>query len=196
MDRLDTAMRLVTHIDDQLREVVVDEQRLAEAIRDSEQQLAYLREQAEEDASTLDTTRLARRLQRHGRLLRFAGKFEQATGAKHEAIQIWRRCDRRRAHFLCRLQAATIRFEADDAQTGLEAATRLAEELDDHTEVYLDMLEELLGKCHFGCANFQQAKNHLENALEVRRQRGNERHIRRTQQMIERVEQLMTSGNG
>lgn len=189
-------MRLITHIDDRLREVVSDQQRLAEALRDSEQQLVYLREQVEQDASTLNTTRLARRLQRHGRLLRFAGDFDRAADAKREAIRIWRRYDRRRAYFLCRLQAATIRFEAGDAQEALQAATRLEDELDDRTEVYRDMLEELFGKCHFGGANFQRAKNHLENALDIRRQRGNERHIRRTREMIECVEHLMTSGKG
>ncbi len=179
-------MRIETRLDDNLRECPVDSARLRQAVQESSTELSHLRSQT--DASTLSTTRLGRRLQRHGRYRRLQGRFDDALSLKDEACKIWSDCERRKAHFLCQLQKSVILFEARRIEAALDAAEMLETRLDDETAVYRDMVAEALGKCHFGGGDRRRAVEYLEEALDIRLQRGNERHIERTRHLIDIVE--------
>ena len=180
-------MRIVTDIDEQLRRVPRDPRKVREALEESREQLEYLRERVRQDATTLNTTRLGRHLQRHGRLLRFAGRRSEAVDCKTKAIEIWREYGRERAHFLCRLQRCAIRGEAGDVDQALDELVMLRKQLDERTGVYRDMLEETLGTCHYRCGDYARALEALGRALQIRRQRGNQRHIEDTQRIIDVV---------
>ncbi len=180
-------MRLATDINQKLFEVATNRTRLEEVIADSEKRLAYLRKLADDESSTLNTTRLGRRLQRHGRYLALADDHRAAIEAKDEAIEIWERHDRRRAHFLCRLQRASIRCRAGEPDRARSAVEQLAEEIDETTGVYIDIVDETLARCWHALGDGHRALEYLEAALAVRIERGNRNHIDQTRRMMATV---------
>lgn len=170
-----------TTLDEKLRDQPTDESLLEEALAEEQRKVSSLRLTAKDDPSELNTTRLGRQRQRQSEYLRLAGRLDEAREAIEEAISIWEKYGRHRAFFLARLKRAVLTANTDALQD-------LLDEMDEETAVYEDFLHEAMGRVHMLRGEVEEAHLHLLKALEIRRVRGNDRHIAQTKEMLAIVE--------
>lgn len=177
--------KIPTIFDEFLREIPTDADLLARALGACEHDIRLLRQMVHDDPSELNTTRLGRVLQRYGEYLRLAGRGPEALQAKDEAIEIWAKYGRQRAHFLARMQRATIQAEGGTPELAITALQELGTELDPKTMLYADFLQESLGRAYLASHLPEKAIEHLESALELRQKKGNQRHIDHTLELLQ-----------
>lgn len=178
---------LKTYLDEKLMEKAEDPALLQKLLSKTQADILYLRKVFAESPDEENETRLGRMLQRHGTYLRLSGEFQAARDAKHEAIAIWKKYDRRRAHFLARFQLALIEIPAGAPEKTVRAIEELLTEIDEKTLLYQDFLFEGLGRAYFRLQHFHQAGDALQKALELRKIRGNQRHVQETLEALEQV---------
>ena len=182
-------MRLTTHIDVSFRERADDPERLAEARREKRADLEELRASLAETSDELEVTRLGRVLNRLSEYAKLAGDDEQALEYGREALEIWRDLDRDRAAFLARLRCVEIQFflgERDEALGGLDALVERTQS--ERFEVYRDFALVLRGRCRCAAGELEDGRSDLEQSLEIRRDRGNDRLIEHTRSILERAD--------
>ena len=185
-------MRISTSFDEQLREQALCADPLEEAIASGRDDLATLREKLRKSPNELDRTRLARVLNRLSDHLRLADQLDDALAYSDEAIEIWRSFGRERAAYLAQLRRAKILFRSSRGTEGLSEANALVEQADAPPfEIYRDFALQLRGRIHAGEHDFGAAVADLEEALEIRRRRGRQRLVERTERLLELVREGM-----
>ncbi len=180
-------MRLEIEIDERFCEVAKVPRQVEEALRDSRREIEYLRGEARREQSELKVTRLGRQLQRHGRFLRLVGRFEDAREVTEEAMAIWEQYGRARALVVCRIQLSEIDLGGSRVEEAVKRLERLSTGMEEKAAVYADQIAEVRGRSLAAAGDAQAAREALKEALEVRQQRGNERHIEMTKALMERI---------
>lgn len=178
---------LKTYLDQDLRERPEDPALLEKLLQKSRSNIPYLRQVLTSEPNEENETRLGRELQRLGTYLHLSKDFASARDAKREAIAIWEKYGRHRAHFLARHQLAMIDIDDGAPEKTIAAIEALLLALDEKTSLYRDFLFEGLARAHFACGHFDLARNALEEALKLREARGNDRHIEETHRTLEIV---------
>ncbi len=168
-------------------ETVAEPAKLEAKLAASRRELEVLQREADEEASELKVTRVGRQWQRLGRYLRLIGRFEEAEAAVQEAMAIWASYERKRARFVCGLQLVEIDLGRGRLKEALERIEELEASMDEALEVYADQVWEARGRCLAASREPEAARRALSRALKVRRQRGNQRHIEVTQDLMERI---------
>ena len=141
---------------------------------------------------------LGRALGKFARIARLNDQLRDARDAWEDAIEIWRELDRHKAMFLARLEQTVALAEsyiAGDETIELAEITRRFEALEariasDDTgklSLYEDFVASHRGCWHAGRAEFEEASEHIGRALELRRARGNARHIEQTELLLDRI---------
>lgn len=182
-------MRITTHVDSSFRERPDDPERLEEARRDKKRDLASLRENLEEERDELNVTRLGRTLNRLSEYAKLAGDLEEALTYGREAADIWKELDRNRAAFLARLRCVECRFFRGDDRNALERLDDLVEQTEDEPfEIYRDFALEVRGRCRCADARTEAGSADLQRALEIRRERGNDRLVEQTRHVLDAIE--------
>jgi tetratricopeptide (TPR) repeat protein len=182
-------MRITTHVDSSFRERPDDPERLEEARRDKERDLASLRESLEEERDELNVTRLGRTLNRLSEYAKLAGDLDEGLDYGREAVDIWEELDRDRAAFLVRLRCVECRFFRGERREALDALDEMVERAEDEPfEIYRDFVLEVRGRCRCADARIEAGSTDLQNALEIRRERGNDRLIEQTRHVLDTIE--------
>ncbi len=188
-------MKVRDHIADDLRRRPTDPDRLGEAVARGRQTVAKIRELADEEPSELHLSDLGRQVSRLADHLLLADECDEALALKEEAVGIWRRLGRDKARFLAELDAAETRFELGRSQEALAELDRLVEQAGEpEFEVYRDFALVLRGRCRARTGDTAGGLADLQEALELRRQRGSQRQIDHTQRLRELVASHSSDG--
>mgnify|MGYP000288850489 CR=1 FL=1 len=195
-----------THLDEHYRERFVDAG-TSEARARVERALAVVdavRLEPEvlenSDVSEKERADLGRALGKFARVARLNDEPARALDAWKEAIEIWRELGREKARFLAELEYATTCAE-DESGDGEDVTTlflslqhRLDE--DEAFSLYADFLAEHRARWHAANARFDEALACITRALELRRARGNAKHIATTEALRARIERARETDHG
>ncbi|RDV37740.1 hypothetical protein DV096_11510 [Bradymonadaceae bacterium TMQ3] len=173
-----------------LREKPRDEAQLHALLDELKTTAAALRPLLAAEPTTENTAHLGRALQKLSEALRLADCFDEARTAKREAIAIWQKLGRAKAHFLCRLKLAMIDHQAGQFERAATALEALEDELDQGFAIYTDFLAEARARCYHALGRRDAAIAQIQRALKVRIARGNSRHIEDTRH----IEAIITAG--
>ncbi|MFP4600826.1 MAG: hypothetical protein ACLFVJ_21430 [Persicimonas sp.] len=181
-------MKIRDHIADDLRRRPADLDRLGEALVQGRRTVAKMRALVEDEPSELNRSDLGRQASRLADHLLLADECDEALALKEEAVGIWRRLGRDKARFLAELDAAEIRFELgrrDEALADLDSL--VAQSAKPAFQVYRDFALALRGRCRARTDDTAGGRADLQEALELRRERGNQRQIDHTKRLLELV---------
>lgn len=177
-------MQIKSHIADDLRRRADSPETLADALPKERKTVAKMRELALEDPSELNVSHLGREASRLADHLLLAEELDEALRLKEEAIGVWRKLDRPKAIYLAELDAAEIVFELGRHDEALAEIDRLVEmSAAESFGVYRDFALELRARCLARCERAKEACEDLDEALELRRERGNARQIEETERL-------------
>lgn len=186
-------MQVTTHLDHTLRERADDPDELRDALKSEAADLQSVREALADSPNELDVTRLARVLNRLADHLRLDGRFDAAAEHATQARDIWRDMDRHRAAYLAelrRIHALGDQMEAPDSwRSAREACGALIDRArsQEDLEIYLDFALERRGIIAWRLDALEDAGDDLRAALEIRRERGVDRLVERTETVLEHV---------
>jgi tetratricopeptide (TPR) repeat protein len=173
-------MNIRTYIDDELRIRPTSTKKLAMALPRERETLLRMREEAENDPSTLNISHLGRACARLSDHLWLDGQWEAAVELGEEALDIWQELERGKAAFLQRLKLAEYHVAMGEAD--LDALEDLvAESEDESLSVYRDFALEALARRAYRVGDYKRALGAIEAALELRRERGNTTQIEQTE---------------
>jgi tetratricopeptide (TPR) repeat protein len=184
-------MQIKTYISDDLRRQPASTKKLAVALQKERESVAMMRRLAQDEPSELNLSHLGRELSRLADHLLLADSPDEALPLKVEAVDIWRELGRDKAVFLAELDAAEIVFELGRCDEALAELDRLVES--SRTEalaVYRDFVLELRGRCLARAGQVGLAREDLEEAMELRCERGNARQIEETERLLELIAAL------
>jgi tetratricopeptide (TPR) repeat protein len=182
-------MQIKSHIADDLRRRATSPKKLAAALPKERKTVETMRELALDDPSELNVSHLGREASRLADHLLLADELDEALRLKEEAIGVWRKLDRPKARFLAELDAAEIVFELGRHDEALDELDRLVEASEDEAfGVYRDFALELRARCLARCARVDDARADLDEALALRRERGNARQIEQTERLVALVD--------
>jgi tetratricopeptide (TPR) repeat protein len=171
-------IRDAVRFDENLREVPRWPDRIAYAIRRGRKQLQDSRDEGNE-------TQVLRTLGYLTDACRVAGELDAAVGYGQEALERARSAGNRNAEIanLIRLgEAHKYRDEHETAEALFREALALTSE--NATDPLHDFAHQHLGKCLIDQGRYDEAIEHLEQALTVRRAKGNQPLIESTEQAI------------
>ena len=181
-------MQVRTYVDQELRVRPDSESELEGAIEKERETVTSLRRDVDAEPSELNKSHLGRELNRLADHLFLADELEEATQLKEEALDIWRDLDRQKAAFLSRLNLAEFHFEAGHHGRAFDILEMLLDQsASGDTEVYRDFVREVYGRCAFRAGRIDEALEALEDALDIRRERGNDQQVEQTEHMLEIV---------
>jgi tetratricopeptide (TPR) repeat protein len=181
-----------THFDDRLRERADDEEELREALAAERGRLESAREQARAEPSERFRADVGRSLMRLSEYEKLADMLDEALAHRDEAIAMWAALDRQVARFNARMHRAWLLHllgrdeEAEHRFTDLQAELGV----DERFAPYRDFLFELRGRFLCRIGSLEEGRADLEGALAIRRDRGSEPAVARTEALIERCEKL------
>lgn len=179
-------MHVKTHFDSDLRRRADDPDILRQALAKEPVTVEAMRRLVAEDPSELNLSHLGREASRLADHLLLAGKPDEALPLKEEAVEIWRRLGRRKAEFLARLRAAEIVFELGRREQALEALGELLGEAQaPPVDIYRDFVLEARGRLLARRGMPEEARRDLQKALELRRERGSQKQVEETEQLLE-----------
>ncbi|TXD35608.1 hypothetical protein FRC98_15480 [Lujinxingia vulgaris] len=175
---------------DALREMPGDEAQLQRVLSELETTARAMRDNLHGEPSEENVAHLGRALQKLSEAQRLANRFEEARASKAEAIAIWQKLGRAKAHFLCRMKLAMIDHQAGEFERAATALEALEDELDQGFTIYTDFLAEARARCYHALGRRDAATAQIQRALKVRLARGNARHI----EVTRNIEAIITSG--
>jgi tetratricopeptide (TPR) repeat protein len=176
-------MNIRTYIDDDLRIRPTSTKKLAAALQRERETLVAMRAEVKREPNSLNASHLGRTLGRLSEHLWLDGQTEDALALGEEALDIWEELERDKAAFLQRLKLADYRAHVGD-ETDLEALEAMVDEADGGgLAVYRDFALEALARRSYEAGDYDRALESIEAALDLRRERGNEKQVEQTEKM-------------
>lgn len=183
---------LDTHFDDRLRERADDDEALREALAAERDRLEAAREQARAEPSERFRADVGRSLVRLSEYEKLADMLDESLMHREEAIAMWAALDRQVARFNARMHRAWLLHLLGRDEEAHHRFTELQAELgvDERYVPYRDFVFELRGRFLCRTGHIEEGRADLEGALAIRRDRGSDPAVARTEALLERCEKL------
>jgi hypothetical protein len=184
-------MRLKLEFDSRFLERSVEPTSLPALIEHARRQVAVARRLHQSDPTGDNPGILGRELGRLGDALRVAD-HPDARAVLTEVLAFWRALGKDRPAYLVELKLADVAERTGDTALAHQLLNQLVQ-ASEHEQfgLYRDFALHARGAFHFRSGTFDHARDDLEAALRLRRERGRGRLVQATQDILTELERLV-----